>query len=263
MNVAHGASLRVANLLAFPIVLTLNALAGSGALSGRSIGEIANAYPTYFLPADYVFGIWSIIYAGLAAFVVYQARPGWRDGEAVRRLGTGWLANAALNVAWLSAFSFGRYLTAWLLMIALLGNLVWIHERIGIGRSPLSLRDRLLVATPFSIYLAWISVALIANTSQLVAVVGWNGFGIDGRVWAALMITVGTGLSATMAARRSSWAFPLVFAWAFIGIAVRYPDAVLVRSVAWIGAIVGVAFRGALAARRFSADDWPGASTSA
>lgn len=211
-------------MAAFPFVLILNGLAGSGALSGRSIGEIANAYPTYFLPASYVFGIWSLIYLGLGAYVVYQAWLPWQDGDAAARMGPGWLANAALNVSWLSAFSFERYLTAWLLMIALLGNLIWMHERIGTGRRALPPRDRAFVAIPFNVYLAWISVALIANTFQLVAVVGWRGFGIDGAVWAAGMMGVATALALAMAVRRSSRAFPLVFAWAFVGIASRHAD---------------------------------------
>jgi hypothetical protein len=146
-------------------------------------------------------------------------------------MGSGWLANAALNVAWLSAFSFERYLTAWLLMVALLLNLIWIHERLGTGRRELPLRDRVLVAAPFNLYLAWISVALIANTFQLVAVVEWGGFGVDGATWAAGMMLIATGLAITMAERRSSWAFPLVFAWAFVGIAARHPDH---RFVGWV-----------------------------
>ena len=150
--------LRAANAVAFPLVLVLNGLAGSGALSGRSIGEIANAYPSYFLPANYVFGIWSFIYLGLAIFCVYQLRPVWQDGDATERVGYLWVGNAALNTAWLSAFSFERYLTAWLLMIGLLLNLIWVHERVGTGTRTLPVRDRFLVAAPFNVYLAWISV---------------------------------------------------------------------------------------------------------
>ena len=252
--------LRAANAVAFPLVLVLNGLAGSGALSGRSIGEIANAYPSYFLPANYVFGIWSFIYLGLAAFCVYQLRPTWQDGDAAERAGALWLGNAALNAAWLSAFSFERYLTAWLLMIGLLLNLIWIHERVGTGTRTLPLRDRFLVAAPFNVYLAWISVALIANTFQLVAVVGWDGFGVDGSYWAAGMMLVGTGLAVTMSFRRESWAFPLVFAWAFIGIAARYPDVLLIRNVAWGGAACGVLVGALMRLRAPVSPDWPDAA---
>jgi hypothetical protein len=240
----------------------MNGLAGSGALSGRSIGAIANAYPTYFLPASYVFGIWSLIYLGLLAYVAYQLRPAWQDGDAASRIGSGWLANAALNTAWLSAFSFERFITAWLLMVALLANLIWIHERVGTGTRPLPHRDRALVAGPFNVYLAWISVALIANTFQLVAVVGWDGFGIPGVAWACAMLVVAGLLAATMARRRASWAFPLVFAWAFVGIAARYPDVAPLRNVAWVTAVAGVGYRSLLAVRARGASDWPEAGRS-
>ena len=249
--------LRVANAVVFPLVLLLNGLAGSGALSGRSIGEIANAFSSYFLPADYVFGIWSFIYLGLAAFAVYQLRPAWQDGDAAGRIGYLWIGNAALNTAWLSAFSFERYLTAWLLMVALLLNLIWIHERIGTGTRSLPLRDRFLVAAPFNVYLAWISVALIANTFQLVTVIGWGGFGVDGSVWAAGMMLVGTALAVTMSHRRASWAFPLVFAWAFVGIAARYPEVSLVRNVAWAAAATGVLAGLSIRFRAPKSPDWP------
>jgi hypothetical protein len=231
------------NALAFVAVVGLNALAGSGALSGQSIGVIANQYPSYFLPANYVFGIWSLIYLGLGGFVAYQLRPAWQTGDTSQRVGVGWLVNAALNVAWLTAFSFGRFVMAWILMVALLGNLIWIHERLALGRRDLTPRDGLFVGAPFAVYLAWISVALIANTFQLVTFLGWGGFGVAGPVWSAGMLIVAGVLSATMAARRGSWAFPLVFAWAFVGIAVRYSEIPLIAVAALSMAGAGLGWR--------------------
>ena len=236
-------ALRLANASAFAGVLVLNGLAGSGALSGQSIGVIANQYPSYFLPANYVFGIWSLIYLALGAFAIYQLAPVWQDGDTAQRLGLGWIGNALLNTAWLTAFSFGRFVTAWLLMILLLLNLVMIHEKLGLGRRELAWRDRACVGTPFAIYLAWISVAVIANTFQLVTFLGWDGLGVPGPVWSAGMLLVGGVLSAAMAVRRSSWAFPLVFAWAFVGIAVRYSEIGLIVVTALSIGFLGVGFR--------------------
>jgi benzodiazapine receptor len=233
--------LRIANALMLGLVLWLNGLAGSGALSGQSIGVIANQYPSYFLPANWVFGIWSLIYLWLMVFVVAQLLPFGRDSHALARIGYGWLLNGALNGAWVVTFSFGRFVEAWAIMIALLLNLIWLHERIGVGRVELSGRDRALVAWPFSLYLAWISVALIANTFQLVTYLGWDGFGIPGPVWSSIMIGVGTLLAALMVARRSNWIFPLVFSWAFLGIADRYADITLISVSAYGATIVAFA----------------------
>jgi hypothetical protein len=64
---------QLANVFTYGAVLWFSGLAGSGALSGDSIGVIANRYQSFFLPADYVFGIWALIYAWLLLFTVYQA----------------------------------------------------------------------------------------------------------------------------------------------------------------------------------------------
>ncbi|MDH3208175.1 MAG: tryptophan-rich sensory protein, partial [Gemmatimonadota bacterium] len=174
----RDAARQAAGVVTFIMVIVLNGLAGSGQLSGESIGTIANRYPTAFLPADYVFGIWGLIYLALMFFCIDQALPSRRVDPLLRRLGYLWPVNGALNVAWIAAFSFSRFLLAMLVMLALLANLVAIHLRIG-NSADLSWRDALVVALPFGLYLSWISVAVIANTFQLATVLAWGGFGID------------------------------------------------------------------------------------
>lgn len=71
--------------------------------------------------------------------------------------------------------------------------------------------------------------------------VGWDGFGIDGTLWSAVMMVVGTGLSTFMVLHRGNWLFPLVFAWAYIGVAMRYPDTPIVANTAYVMAGVGLA----------------------
>jgi benzodiazapine receptor len=75
----------------------------------------------------------------------------------------------------------------------------------------------------------------------LVTYLGWDGFGIPGPVWSSIMIGVGTLLAALMVARRSNWIFPLVFSWAFVGIADRYADITLISVSAYGATIVAVA----------------------
>ena len=100
-----------ANAAAFAVVIWLNGLAGSGSLSGESIGILANRYPSAFLPANYVFGIWGLIYASLAAFVLYQFLARGADG-AVTRIGWWWVLSCVLNVAWIVTFAFSRFAAA-------------------------------------------------------------------------------------------------------------------------------------------------------
>lgn len=214
---------KTGNALVLVVVIALNGLAATGAMSGDSIGVIANRYRSLFLPADYVFGIWSLIYLGLIATAVYQALPTAAADRAVQRLGNWWAVTGALNLAWISLFSFGRFGLALLVMVIFLVALVAIGERVRGGTAP-SLADRAFLIWPQDIYLAWISVALIANSFQFAHVVGFGGFGVAESTWAAAMMLIATLLGVIMAWRRRNWLFPLVVAWAVYGIGARYPE---------------------------------------
>lgn len=219
---------RIVNVITLVVLLAANGAAGSGAMSGESIGLIANRYRSDFLPADYVFGIWSVIYLALTAFTVYQALPGAGSRDAVHRLGPWWLVSSALNIAWVSAFSFSHFGIAMLVMAALLVTLVVIVVRVQPLADGESAAARWCVAYPFAIYLAWISVAIIANTFQYAHVVGWSGFGIAESTWSVVMMAVATALGLAMVVTRGLWWFPIVVAWALWGIGARFAnDAVL------------------------------------
>ncbi|QJR36076.1 TspO/MBR family protein [Gemmatimonas groenlandica] len=234
---------KAGNVLALVTVIALNGLAATGAMSGDSIGVIANRYRSLFLPADYVFGIWSVIYLGLIASVVYQALPTASAERAVRRLGIWWAVTGALNVAWISLFSFGQFALALPVMVIFLVTLVVIGERVRTGSAP-SLAEQIFLVWPQDIYLAWISVALIANSFQFAQAVQWGGFGIAESTWAVAMMFVATLLGTVMAWGRGNWLFPLVVAWALRGIGARYPEvAAIADTTRWLvpaGVVVGM-----------------------
>lgn len=223
---------QVANTAVLIAVLWVNALAGSGALSGESIGLIANRYASFFLPANYVFGIWSIIYLALASFVLFQALPAHRGSRATQAVGWWWVVNGVLNIAWIALFSFSLFGAALAVMVALLGSLVVIHVRVADAAGPIRWSERVFVAWTFDLYLAWISVALIANTFQYVTFLDWGGWGVSGQAWSSVMMVAATALGGYMALGRGSWVFPLVVAWAVSGIGVRFSE---ISAIAWTG----------------------------
>lgn len=248
---------QVVNVLVLAVVLWANAMAGSGALSGESIGVIANRYTSFFLPANYVFGIWSLIYLAVVAFVAYQALPGQRTGGAAERIGWWWAANGVLNIGWVVVFSFSLFGPAMVLMAALLATLVVIHRRVSDATEPLSLGDRIFVAWCFDLYFAWISVAIIANTFQYLTFLGWGGWPVGGETWSALMMAAAMGFAGYMALRRGAWIFPIVVAWAVFGIGDRFEDVPVILWSSYIlvpaGAVLAV-----LGVRRRVAASRPG-----
>jgi hypothetical protein len=231
--------MRFLNLVVFILVLAGNGLAASGKMSGDSIGTIANRYQSLFLPANYVFGIWSLIYVGLMVVTVFQALPGESSVRSVRRTGPWWIIVGALNVAWISTFSFSHFLGALAVMAVMLVALITLFERVT-GGEPASAAEYWCVTVPTGIYLAWISVAIIANIFQYAHVVQWQGFGISESTYAVAMMIIATALGWAMSYARGAWVFPLVVAWALRGIGARFVDMPVIAGPAAILVPAGI-----------------------
>ncbi len=236
--------MKVLNILVFLFVLVGNGLAATGKMSGRSIGQIANEYHSLFLPADYVFSIWSLIYLGLLALTVFQALPGEASVRSARRTGPWWIIVGVLNVAWISTFSFSYFLAALGVMAVLLIALIIVFEKVHApmpAGEPRSSAEYWCVTVPTGIYLAWISVAIIANSFQYAHVVHWDGFGISESTYAVAMMIVATVLGWAISYARGAWVFPLVVAWALRGIGARYADISAISGPAAILVPAGIA----------------------
>lgn len=225
---SRAARFRALNTVTLVVVVALNGLAATGAMSGASIGALANQQPSLFLPANFVFGIWSLIYAGLFACLGFQLVPSAGGRRTVERLGWWWMVGGVLNVAWITLFSFSQFGAAMVVMLALLATLVWTGEQL--RRWDVTWPERVLAVWPHDLYLAWISVAVIANAFQYAHVTGFGGLGIPESAWAVTMMGVATLLGAAMAHERGNWLFPLVVAWAVYGIGVRHEAVVAIAS---------------------------------
>jgi hypothetical protein len=115
-------------------------------------------------------------------------------------------------------------------------SLIAIYLRLDIGRGKVSNAEKWAVHIPFSIYLGWITVATIANTTQLLYYLGWNGWGISAEIWAVIMLAAGVVISAIMSYTRVDIAYSLVLVWAYIGIARKHADTPLVANSALVAA---------------------------
>ncbi|MEJ2013278.1 MAG: hypothetical protein P8X64_13765 [Anaerolineales bacterium] len=247
-------SLRQAvNIIAFIAVVVVNSLANILPLNGLNTGEISDRFQVFFVPAGYVFAIWGLIYLALGAFSIYQALPGQRDNSRLKRIGYLFAASSLANIVWLFLWHYEQFLWTLLAMFALLIILIAIYLRLRIGRESISLAQRWFVDTPFSIYLGWISVATIANVTQMLWYVGWGGWGIAPEIWAVVLLLIVAALSTAMAISRGDVPFLLVIIWAAAGIAVKQQATPSVAITAWaVAAYAGVLVILALIVRRRS-----------
>jgi hypothetical protein len=221
------------NVVALIVTIVVNGLANALPLNGLTTGEISDRFDVYFVPAGYVFSIWGLIYLSLIAFVVYQALPGQRDNPRLRRVGYLFALSCVANVAWLFLWHYERFPLTIVAMAALLLLLIGTYLRLGIGGSQVSTAETWFVRVPFSIYLGWVTVATIANASQLLVYLNWGGWGISPEIWTVIMLGAATAITAAVAVTRGDVAYGLVIVWAFVGIAVKHAGTPIVATTAW------------------------------
>lgn len=239
-----------ANMLAIIATIVVNGLANALPLNNQSTGEISDRFLVYFVPAGYVFAIWGLIYLGLLAFGIYQALPAQRENPRLRKVGYLFVLSCAANIIWLFLWHYNFFVLTLAAMITLLVCLILIYERLGNGRLKVSAAEFWAVQVPFSIYLGWVTVATIANFTDVLYDVGWNGFSIDPQIWAVIMLFVALVVGALMAWRRGDAAYLLVLVWAFAGIGVKQAAVPLVAYSAWAAAVLALIEAGVALWRR-------------
>lgn len=218
----NSSALRYANIVFFALTVVVNGLAGGTTLIGGQLtAAVSDANPTLITPAGYVFSIWGIIYILLGVFVVYQALPSQQGKEYQRKIGWLFVLSSLINIGWLFLWQFEYLSLSVVLMFLLLATLISIYVRLGIGKTMVSLRERLAVQLPFSVYLGWITVASIANVATTLVSVGWDGFGISPETWAILVVAVALIITMLVLVTRRDVAYSLVIIWALVGIGVK------------------------------------------
>lgn len=223
-------------LVAALTTIVFNIAANILPLNDLNTGEISDRFDIYFVPAGYVFSIWGLIYLGLIAYAIYQVLPAQAENPRLRSIGYIFILSCIANIVWLFLWHYEVFEFTLVAMLVLLGSLIAIYLRLGIGRSEVSSVEKWAVHVPFSIYLGWITVATIANTTQLLYYLGWDGWGISAATWAVIMLAAGVVISISMTVTRADIAYSLVLVWAYIGIAVQHSSTSLVATSAMVGA---------------------------
>jgi tryptophan-rich sensory protein len=244
----RGLSRQIVLLLATLSTLVMNYLSNALPLFGRDNKEISDLLPNAFTPAGLTFAVWGVIFLGLIVFAVYQALPAQR-GPRYDRLFWPFLLANLLNSVWLCAFQSLNFGLSVFVMLGLLGSLVWLY--LTLNGMDLQGAERLTLGVPGSLYLAWISVATVANiTAWLVSTGVKEGLlGLSPQLWSALLLVVASLIGAAMLRRRDV-AFGLVMAWAFYGVYLARPQegtvvtgVLVAAALLLVGAVAGFSGR--------------------
>ncbi|WFC93709.1 hypothetical protein MBRA1_000331 [Malassezia brasiliensis] len=172
--------LKACNILSYLFFTSSNLYAGLG---GDSI-RLGKPVQTYLTPAQWLFGVWSLINFLFLGLLVYQFTP--RGGKAVtEQLGWRFPALFVLNSLYTTLFSLqgSRLLNflAFLVLCLVAGMVSYLYGSLRTGSEPENWMDRYLVHLPFSLYHGFIVVVFF--------VAAFTVFGTDANTHKAGVVT--------------------------------------------------------------------------
>jgi hypothetical protein len=203
------------------------------------------------LPANYAFAIWAPIYLGLIAFGIYQAQPTQRHNPSLQRGGYLLVFACIAQCAWIYLFLARLFPLSVVAMLGILIPLIILYQRLEIGQHHVSPMEQWFIDIPISIYLGWITVAIVVNASLALYSIDWDGWGIAPAIWAVIMIIVATAIGTQVTMKHHDTAYMLVIVWALIAIGIRHLDTPLITVTAAVTALFLILFSIEVAPKSF------------
>jgi hypothetical protein len=90
------------------------------------------------------------------------------------------------------------------------------------------------VHLPFSIYLGWITVATVANVTDVLDFLKWDRFGIAPEVWMGIVLAAVLVIAVLVNFTRRDVAYSAVLLWALAGITVKQAAVPAVVISTWV-----------------------------
>ncbi|WP_199711089.1 TspO/MBR family protein [Tessaracoccus antarcticus] len=230
----------------FCVVGTLFGIGVIGTRVQESSGGALASDATLLAPDGPAFSIWSIIYAGLLAYTIWQWLP--RNKTSTRHRAIGWLAAASmiLNAVWLLVTQVGAI---WVSVIVILALAVVLGSLLGIlQRHPAEgTADKVITDGTFGLYLGWVTAATCANVTAAGVSSGWDLGTVGNQVLAVVILIVAIGLGVAFTLRLGprftvTAALAWGLAWIGIGRSTSDPQSTAVSVAAFAAAAVLLVF---------------------
>ena len=222
----------VANIL-------FNYLSQQVAFGRGSVGQVSARYNSLFTPADYAFAIWGLIYLATLFYAIHQLLGSQRAAYAHDALARPLIVLNLLAMAWLAAFRFELIALSVLVIVAMLATslLIFVRATGAVTHHELSK----WVLLPATLWFGWLSVAVVANVSLWALAMDWTT-SIQA-TWTLAMIAIVALLGLGIGYRYRNGIYPLVIAWAAIGIGVaRQSDERPIAATALASAVLMIAW---------------------
>lgn len=196
--------------------IVFNWLAAVGRVGGVTPKEISDNYPTVVTPSGYAFTIWSLIYAGLVAFSIYQLLP--RNVTRYRTLRSLYIFSCALNCAWILFWHSEQIAVCFAIIAGLWITLLFINYRV---RETDSHGEYWFVKAPFGLYFGWVTAAALVNFAVMLVYLKVPVSTGASVIVGVVLILLASVLGIAARVRLVNYFFPLAVAWALTAIAVN------------------------------------------
>lgn len=213
-----GWIVRIVSALSYVVMVAVNGLANALPLYGVTTGAVSDSYVNLFAPAGVTFAIWGVIYTLLAILVIQSFLT--NDHEPLlHKVLWAFSVSSWANTLWV-IFWHQHAIGVTLILIVIVFVSLWVAV-LTLNKIPDKAISRWIVM-PLHVYVAWISVAVIANTTTALVSIGFDGWGIDPAWWTMGVMLVGALVAIGSAKRLRSTAILAVFIWAYFWILLKH-----------------------------------------
>ncbi len=182
--------------------------------------------PPLVMPADYAFSIWLLIYLGLLIFVISQFFVSPTLFVLYEKIAYFFAPALILTAASL----FVQPVVAPFVIAGSLLMLIFLYLSVQSFGKQLKVKRQMhlyqkwqLVRSVFSLYIGWVSVALIVNISTVLKSLGFmNLLGLSELLVAIVVLVLGGLLAIYFCQTQRDRVYSLVFIWAYVAIAVAH-----------------------------------------
>jgi hypothetical protein len=205
--------------IAYILMIITNTLANTLPINNINTGEVSYKYPNLFQPTGMTFSIWGIIYTLLIIYLISRFMSLGIDHSSDTnnlyiKINIIFGISSLLNIAWLFAWHYDKMILSTIIMIGLLVSLIVIAKW--------TIGEDLLTRASFSVYLAWISIATIANITILLVKLGVPNFTESAILTTSIMLIIGLVISSLWIIKESDYIYGVVIIWAYLGILIRH-----------------------------------------
>lgn len=216
---------KVHTTVTFIVMIIVNILANIIPINDMTTGQVSDLYPNLFSPAPITFSIWGVIYILLAGYILYQfgflcKKDGAVSKELMEKISVFFSISSMANTCWIFVWHFNSIGISLALMAVILVCLIFINMKT--EKAELTLKEKILIRLPFSIYFGWITVATIANATTFLVSIDWNRFGMPDWLWTIIILIMGVAIAGLTMLKNRNLGYGIAVIWAYIGILIKH-----------------------------------------